>query len=80
MNGSPLSLIDPSVPFACDAIFLEAAVGFVGEGAFDDAGLKEARHQFIEVASGFGFSEVLGKFCFGQGVLAEKTQDLQCHG
>ena len=48
----------------CDAVFLEAALGFFGEGVFDEARSQKARHQIIEVASGFGFPEFAGKICF----------------
>ena len=46
--------------FGGEAVFLEAAVGFVREGVFDEAGPQKTGDQFIHVSRGLVFAEIPG--------------------
>ncbi len=62
--------------FGGESVFLEAAVGFVGDGAFDEFGRKQAIDHAIDLSSDGLPPQIAGYFRFQLGPVGQQTDDL----
>ena len=58
--------IQSSLAISNQAVFLKATAGFVRDGIFHFVCFQQVFHQVIQVSGGFGFTERLSYFSFGE--------------